>query len=198
MQAAIKNLGFSCISNLLGIFADSRTVRSDVNNFIFHAAPISAGFPFAIKNLLNSIYVIRTPVPNSSCKFSFRCCFGHVHIIADTVDASFLSGLLWARGVLVLSYNVGTEINQSQSSLFFTSWIVPGIGPNNFNFGIWIDRTNTKSESIDAAYNFRNWESCNITNYVALSLFAGNDTGQIAGFIHAAEISTYIGSCFVA
>ena len=98
----------------------------------------------------------------------------------------------------MLSNNVGTEINQGQAGLFFACRIIPGVGPDNFYFRIWVNGANAKGESINAADNFRNRESCNITDYVALGLFAGNDTGQIAGFVHTAEIGSYIRSCFVA
>mgnify|MGYP000037234413 CR=1 FL=1 len=94
----------------------------------------------------------------------------------------------------MLSDDIGTGIDQCDSSLFFGSWIIPGIGPEDFDLYVRVDALRAQGKGIDAADYFRDRERCYITNNVGFCFFTGNDTCDIAGFVHTAEVVATLGA----
>ena len=80
--------------------ADCGSVGSDVDYFIFHGTPVSAGFPGTVVNLFDGFFIIRSPVPDRGGQGCFRSIGRHIDIVADTVFAAFFSSLLRTGGVL--------------------------------------------------------------------------------------------------
>lgn len=50
----------------------------------------------------------------------------------------------------MLSDDIGTGIDQCDSSLFFGSWIIPGIGPEDFDLYVRVDALRAQGKGIDA------------------------------------------------
>ena len=98
----------------------------------------------------------------------------------------------------MLGDDIGAGIDQGDSSLFFGSWVIPGIGPEDFDLYVRVDALRAQGKGIDAADYFRDRERCYITDDVGFCFFTGNDTCDIAGFVHTAEVVAYVGGCFEA
>lgn len=78
----------------------------------------------------------------------------HIDIVADAIFAAFFSCLLRTGGILMLSDDIGTGIDQCDSALFFGSWIIPGIGPEDFDLYVRVDALRAQGKGIDAADYF--------------------------------------------
>ena len=98
----------------------------------------------------------------------------------------------------MLSQYVAAGVQQFHSRLFFAGRIKPGVGPFYFYGRIRVYRTNTQRKRVDAAGYFRQRHSRYITDLVALGTQARRNAGQIAHFIHAAEIGGHVIRGFVA
>ena len=96
----------------------------------------------------------------------------------------------------MLGNNVGPGIDQSDCCLFFSSGIIPGIGPEDFDLHVGIDALRTQSEGVDAADDFRDRESSHIADDIGFCFLTGNDACDVTGFVHTAEVVAYVGSRF--
>ena len=177
---------------------DLVTVVGQFDQPFFHAPPELLGLPGALMDFLGDLGIEGTPVPDRSGQEGVGGEAAHVGIVADDIGAACFCGLQGGRSILVHGQDIGTDVKQAVGGIPLGTRVEPGLGPDDAHFGVRVDAFDPQGKGVDAADNFWDREGGNVADDVLLGHLAGDDPGQVAWFIHAAEVGADIVSGLVA
>ncbi len=92
----------------------------------------------------------------------------------------------------MLNHDVCTLVNQGLGSIAFLARIIPGVGPNDFDLHVRVNRPCAHHEGVDTTDNFRDREGADIANNVRLGHFTGDHTSNITAFIETCGIGRQV------
>ena len=114
----------------------------------------------------------------------------HIGVVAAAPNVSLLCGDLRLGGILMLGNDVAARVEQGNCRALFLLRVKPGVGDFDIHLSIRVYALYAERKSIDTTCNLRIFVALrgDITDFVALGLQAGGDTGQVAGLVDTAEV----------
>ena len=98
----------------------------------------------------------------------------------------------------MLHDDVGALVEQRFGRISFLAGIEPGVGPDDLDLDVRIDRLRPEHRGVDTRDDFGDRERCNIAEHTGLRHLGGNDALDVAAFVEPAGISRHVFGALVA